>query len=235
MTWFDYLLVAVLVLSIGFAVIRGALREIGTLVVLAIAGVIVVFLIKPLQSALGPAGSLMTTVMIAGALGVVAFTALYFFLHIGLGKLTLSAKAVQADRIAGAAFGLVRGLALVGLGFLAYAYYLDEERRPQAVNRAVTLPIAKAMAGFFEGFAPPDTKLDPTAKPRAPEDATNAALEGYGRGDRAALAEIVTTATSAEGPIVAEHDVGESAGNRQAGGEQAGDVIADILKETDPQ
>lgn len=229
MTWFDYLLVAVLVLSIGFAVIRGALREIGTLVVLAIAGVIVLFLIKPLQGALGPGGSLMTTVMIAGSLGVAAFAALYFFLHIGLGKLTLSAKAVRADRIAGAAFGLVRGLALVGLGFLAYAYYLDEERRPQAVNRAVTLPLAKAMAGFFEGFAPPDTKLDPTVKPR-PEDATNAALEGYGRGDRAALAEIVTTATSAEGPVVARSDAGEPTDD-----EPAGDGIADILKESEPQ
>lgn len=227
MTWFDYLLVAVLVLSIGFAVIRGALREIGTLVVLAIAGAIVVVLIKPLQGAVGSGGSLMTTVMIAGAIGVAAFALLYFLLHVGLQRLTLSAQAARADRIAGAAFGLVRGLALVGLGFLAYAYYLDEERRPAAVNRAVTLPIAKAMAGFFEGFAPPETKLDPDSKPRAPEDSANAAIDGYGRNDRAALTEIVTTATTAEAPVVAKANETDKL--------ETGDAIAEILKESDPQ
>lgn len=223
MTWFDYLLVAVLALSVGFAVIRGALREIGTLIVLGVAAAVAVFLIKPLQGVLGPGGSLMTTVMIAGAIGVVAFAILYFFFHIVLSRLSLSARATQADRVAGAAFGLVRGLAVIGLGFLAYAYYLDEERRPQAVNRAVTLPMAKAMAVFFEGIAPPAAKLEPAAKTPSSE-AANAATQGYKRGDRAALSEIVTTATTTEAPLVAE-----------ASEQHDGDAIADLLNESDPQ
>jgi membrane protein required for colicin V production len=223
MTWFDFLVIAVLALSIGFAVIRGALREIGTLVVLAAAALFAILLIRPLQGALG-ADSFTTTIVIAGALGLAGFIGLYFLFHLALSRFALSARATRADRIAGAGFGLLRGLALVGLGFLAYAYYLDEERRPDAVRRAVTLPIASAMAGFFEGFAPAGAKLDSEGEAKPAEPATNAAVEGYGRGERAALAEIVTTVTTTEGAEpTAQND------------EPAGDPIADILKGNTPE
>jgi membrane protein required for colicin V production len=223
MTWFDYLLVAVLVLSIGFAFIRGALREIGALIILAVAAGVAYAVIKPVQNAIGSGGSLLMTVAIAGAVGLVAFALIYLAFHIGLRKLALPERAVRLDRMVGAAFGLARGLALVGLGFLAYAYYLDEERRPDGVNRAVTLPIAKAMAGFFEGFAPEGSKLDPNAKPRPPESEANAAHQGYGRGDRAALSEMMTTMTTGDVTVATDAPAASA------------DPIAAVLQEDEPQ
>ncbi|MGE0407963.1 MAG: CvpA family protein [Amphiplicatus sp.] len=221
MTSFDLLVIMVLALSILFAVIRGAIREIGTLGVLAAAALAAFLLIKPLQGLFKAGDSFLATLAIGGAVGAAAFVFLYILLHVALSRLVLSKRARRADRIAGGVFGLVRGLALVGLGFLAYAYYLDEDRRPESVNKAMTLPVAKAMADFFEGFAPAGTKLAPAAPKATP--AENAAVEGYGRADRSALAEIVTTVTTSADKGSAD----------EASAEPGDDPIAEILKEGD--
>ena len=238
MTSFDFLVIAVLALSIAFAVIRGALREFGTLAALGGAAGAAFVLVKPLQAVFGAGASFITTLMIAGIVGFIAFIGFYFLLHLGLKRVTLSARGARTDRIAGGVFGLARGLALIGLGFLAYGYYLDEDRRPEAVRNAMTLPIAKAMADFFDGLAPAATHLAPEA-PEKSEPATNAAVEGYGRSDRSALAEIVTTVTtrdvranaSAAGIGAAEPAAADKDTDRQP----KDDPIAAILKESAPE
>jgi membrane protein required for colicin V production len=225
MTWFDGVVLTVIVLSVGFAVIRGALREIGTLLVLALAAGAAFLLLKPLQALFGVGGSFMATIAIAGALGLVGFAAFYFLLHVVLERLTMSPRAARVDRIAGGVFGLARGLVIIGLGFLAYSYYLGAERQPESVKRSITYPVAKAVADLFEGLAPESTGLTPPPDDET-EPAANAAIEGYARGDRAALAEIVTTVTTTDRP---EPAVQETETQLSA------DQIADILRESDPE
>ncbi|MEX0645560.1 MAG: CvpA family protein [Parvularculaceae bacterium] len=225
MTSFDFLVIAILALSIAFAVIRGALREIGTLAALGAAAGAAFLLVAPLQSLFGAGASFIATLMIAGLLGLVAFGAFYFFLHVGLKRVTLSARATRTDRIAGGVFGLARGLVLIGLGFLAYGYYLDEDRRPDAVKNALTLPVAKAMADFFEDLAPAGTRLTPEAPEKA-EPATNAAVEGYLRSDRSALADIVTTVTTRDDRRADDEDTDH---------QPTDDPIAALLKESEPE
>ena len=202
MTSFDFLVVFVLALSIGFAVIRGALKEIGTLLVLATAAVGGFLLVKPFTAVfLGGKSSFLAMITVGAGVGGALFVALYAGLHVVLQRHPMTARAQQVDRIFGGVFGLLRGLVLVGLGFLAYAYYLDDERRPDSVAKAVTLPIAQGMAQIFEGMAPVSTRID-----RHPEKKTgdaakkqaNAARDGYARGDRTALSEIVATVTTSE-------------------------------------
>lgn len=225
MTWFDLIIVAVIVASTAFAVIRGALREVGTLAVLAGAGAGGYFLLKPVQSLLGLGDSFMTTAAVGGALAFLGFVALYFLLHAGLQRLPLSGRALTADRIGGGVFGLARGLALIGLGFLAYSYYLDEARRPAAIANALTLPMAKTAAAFFESFAPAGGADLDGATP-APDPQENAAIEGYGRGDRTALAEIVSTVTTAENAQARAPSSAGPAGR---------DAIAAALTELEPE
>lgn len=202
MTSFDFLVIFVIALSVGFAVIRGALKEIGTLLVLAAAAIGGFVLVKPFAAVFfGGKSSFILTAGIGLGLGSALFVALYVGLHMVLRRFPMTARAQQVDRIFGGVFGLARGLVLVGLGFLAYAYYLDDERRPDAVAKALTRPLAEGMAKAFEGLAPAATRLDhrpdkAEAKPAAKE--ANAARDGYARSDRSALSEMVATVTTSD-------------------------------------
>lgn len=223
MTSFDLIVIAILALSIGFAVVRGALREVGTLAALVGAAAGAYFLIGPLQKTTGTADDFIATLAIGAGLLAVLFCGLYFGLHLGLRRVRLTGATARADRIGGGVFGFARGLVLIGLGFLAYSYYLAEDRWPEPVNKALTLPLAKGMAAFFEGFAPETTRLD-AAPSDAPAGTVNdAALQGYDRGERSALAEIVATVTTGDA-------------NRTNGANASqDDPIADILKDSDPE
>lgn len=229
MTGFDLLLVAILAISIVFAAVRGAVREGATLLAVGLAGAAAWMGSGPLLAAAGKSGSLFAVIAAAAGIGIVSFSALYYAMHLALRRVCLKGRARLADQIGGGVFGLVRALALIGLGFLGYDYSLDEEHRAEAVNSALLLPVAKASAGFFERFAPAPADLDPGAQP-APKPADDvsapaaaargAEAVGYGRADRAGLEEIIATVTSADEPV------GRSAAQLPSSGK---DEIADIL------
>lgn len=205
MTSFDFLVIFVLALSIGFAVIRGALKEIGTLLVVAAAAAGGFLLVKPFAAVFfGGSSSFLLTLGIGLGIGGALFGVLYVALHQVLQRFPMTARAQQVDRIFGGVFGLARGLVLVGLGFLAYAYYLADERRPDAVARAITLPLAAGMAGMFEGLAPDTTRLDHKPEKKTGDapggKEANAARDGYARADRTALSEMVATVTTSDAP-----------------------------------
>lgn len=211
MTWFDLLLLAILFLSIGFATIRGAIREIATLAALGGGALLAWLAFNPLLGALGLKGSFFGMVGLAGGLMAIFFVAVYAAFHFGLQRLSLDPPMQRVDRIVGGVFGLLRGLALIGLGYLGYAYNLDENQRPDAVTNAFMLPVAQSAAGFFESLAPqydsqevisPDKIGDSSAPDKStlntedPTSKINAANDGYKRGERAALSEIITTSTT---------------------------------------
>lgn len=208
MTIFDALLIAVMAVSVFFAAVRGGVREMMTLLSLALGAGAALLLTAPIAAALGKS-SFFINAAVAGLVGLGVFTSAYLLFH----KLSLrwkpDAKMRRADQIGGGVFGLVRALALIGLGFLGYGYYLDEANQPDAVRKALLLPLASSTAGFFEQFAPPNRELSPNAA------AKNAAKEGYEGRDRSGLKEIVTTVTTTDKSATQKSD----------------DPIADILTE----
>lgn len=212
MTVFDALLLGILGISITFAAARGAIRELTTLGILGLAGLAAWLGAKPALAFFGSNG-VFQTIAAAGVIGLLAFGGLYFVAHKALRRLKLNKKQRQADRIGGGAFGLVRALALIGLGFLGYGYYLDEKNQPDSVREALLRPVAAASASFFEQFTPSQRELRDT-KNLANQPAVDAAKEGYANTDRTGLKEIVTTVTTT--------DPGNSLGS---------DAIADILNE----
>jgi uncharacterized membrane protein required for colicin V production len=218
MTVFDALLLAIIGISVAFAAARGAVKELATLAALAFAGLGAWVGVPPALAMIGKTGSFFATVLVAGAIVVVVFLAIYFLTHKGMSRIKLSKKQKMADRVGGGVYGFFRALALIGLGFLGYGYYLDEPNQPEAVRGAMLLPLASATAGFFERMAPKTEELQPSADDADDETPASAASEGYDRRDRAGLEEIVTTMTTNDRPA-------KSA---------SGDPIADILaKETD--
>ena len=228
MTWFDLLLIAILVLSIGFAAIRGAVREVATLAALGLAALLAYLLFNPMLGLLGLKGSIFGMLGVAAVLLGVLFILIYIGAHIGLKQVSFDRNMMLADRVGGGFFGLLRGLALIGLGFLGYAYYQDEPNRPEAVSQAALLPLAKSTAGFFESIAPQHDSKEIISADEIPSNGNaspkiNAASDGYERGERAALEEIVTTATTADDPATDQ---------RIAPTE---DAIADILLEDDEE
>ena len=213
MTVFDALLIGVLGVSIAFAAARGAVRELTTLGVLGLAGVAAWLGAKPALAFFGSNG-VFQTIAAAGVIGLLAFGGFYFVAHKALLRLKLTKKQKQADRIGGGAFGLIRALALIGLGFLGYGYYLDEANQPDAVKKAMLRPVAAASASFFEQFAPSKRDLADAETAAAPAPA-NAAKEGYANADRTGLKEIVATVTTSD----------------TASGKPVDESIADILNE----
>ncbi len=212
MTIFDALLLAILGVSIAFAAARGAIREVTTLAALGIAGLAAWVGAAPVLS-LFRASGFFETIAASAVIGIAVFGALYILAHKGFQRLKLSPRQRQADRIGGGVFGLLRALALIGLGFLGYGYYLDEANQPDAVRKALLLPVAAASASFFEQYAPSHRALpDAAAAESAPT--ANAAREGYASADRSGLKEIVATVTTSD-----------------ANNPSTADPIADIINE----
>lgn len=210
MTAFDALLLAIIGVSVFFAAVRGGVREVATLAALVLAGLAAWIGAKPVAVLIGK-DAFFVIAAAAALIGAGVFAGAYVVLHKAMARWKPSRALKRIDRIGGGVFGLVRALALIGLGFLGYGYYLEDANQPDAVRKALLLPVAVASAEFFEQFAPPNRDL------RAPSPAkgANAAVEGYEGRDRSGLREIVTTATTTDDESAARSD----------------DPIADILTE----
>ncbi len=226
---FDLLFFVVVGVSTAFAVLRGGLRELSTLLALAIAGGVTLLLIEPVLAITGQAGSFFGAAIIAAILIAAFFVVAHIGFHIALKRVSLSERGRLFDRIGGGAFGFLRGLVLIGLGYLGYSYYLDEAKQPDSVKSALTRPIAAGMANWFESFTPESADLDAPVKPV--EDNTDAAISGYDRSDRNNLNEIVTTVTTTD-PAIAEST---PSAQETPADEEEEDPIADILNQEDDQ
>lgn len=198
MTLFDLLLLVVLITSIGFAVIRGAIKEFATLAAIALAGGVAWWLSKPVLGMLGQSGSFFGTIAVIGVLVVLAFIAIYFGFHMLMRRITLSGNPGIANRVVGGIFGGIRAYILIGLGFLGYSYYLDAEKWPDGVKNAALLPIATSSAAFFEQFGVDEAPATPEAKET--QETASLSSGGYSSNDRGNLVELVATVTTTDEP-----------------------------------
>ena len=58
------------------------------------------------------------------------------------------------DRALGIAFGVVRGLVIVGLAYLAFTYFVPIHQQPSALTEARTLPLMQSSAEVLLSLAP---------------------------------------------------------------------------------
>lgn len=241
---FDLLVLLVIGLSTAFAALRGGLRELSTLIALAIAGGLTLALAEPILTVTGQTGSFFGTILIAAILVAAFFIVAHIGLHLGLKRMPLEGRAKLIDRISGGAFGFLRGLILVGLGYLGYSYYLDEARQPDEVRNAITRPVAAGVAHWFESFTPDEAYIE-SAAPESDENKedVDAAENGYDRSDRNGLSEIVTTVTTTDETTTDETADDETTADETPSQEEDADKsddestddISDILEKEDPE
>ena len=195
MTLFDLIIILIFLASTLLATVRGAVLELGTLLALGIAILLALQFANPIVTAMGNGDSIIATALTYGVLIAILFIAIYTVTHILIYKYPFSEKGTLINKIAGGVFGFARAYAVIGLGFLAYGYYLDENDQHDSVRDALTRPIAQSGAQFFEKFIPESAQLQPDQ----PVEQTDAAYQGYDRRDRAGLSEVISTVTTSDG------------------------------------
>lgn len=198
MTQFDYIVIGVLALSALFGFIRGAAREVVTVIAFLLAAMAAMFGLRyagPIaRAAINPdwAGNV--------AAVVVVFLAVYIVLRLlgaGLVQRVKDTEVLGAlDRSVGLGFGLVRALVFLGALNLAFNAATPPERVPTWISQAKLYPLTTACGRLLAAFAPKGMDLAGRLKPtfdKAVDDGArdSGAAGGYDARDRREIDDLV--------------------------------------------
>jgi membrane protein required for colicin V production len=201
----DILVVATLAISTIIGILRGFVRE--TLSVFAWAAAIfaTIYFGPVVSAALHPHIStpfLAAAIAYAGVFLVVLLPLTLLGHRISRGVHNSPVGAV--DRFLGLGFGIVRGLALIGIAYLAFSMVVPARRQPDWLMQARTLPLIQKSSRVVLALVPSqfdtafiDSDESPAAPPKPPSrqhaQGTSAlhAQKTYGAQDRRALDRLI--------------------------------------------
>ena len=151
----DCLIVLIVVVSAGYAGWRGLIWETLTIFSWASAALASLYLgpyITPLTR------SLVSQTWLAGLLAyasvfMAVFIPLAFMTH-RFSQTVKSSPIGPLDRAAGVAFGVVRGLVIVALAYLAFTYFVSIRNQPGWVTEARLLPVVQSTADVLLSVVP---------------------------------------------------------------------------------
>ena len=156
MTLFDTIALIVLVVSMLIGLVRGAMRELIAVVAFTLSVMLALWALRftgPLAAKAVHAPWAAKAVAIA-----VVFIGAYIALRVIGAALASKVRGVQgldaADRAIGGVYGLVRGLAFLGIFYLAFTAATPADRMPTWISTAVSYPIARASGVVMRGAAP---------------------------------------------------------------------------------
>ena len=156
MTLFDIIALLILGVSLLVGLVRGALREVTTVVAFLVAVAIALFSLRltvPLaRAAVHPAWAATAVALVA------VFLAAYVLLRVLAGAVTRGVHSTTAlgavDRLIGAGFGLLRGLVVLGLFDLLFHSATPPELAPSWITQAKLYPLSEASAQALRALAP---------------------------------------------------------------------------------
>lgn len=159
MTWFDAVVLAVIVLSAVMSLGRGLIREAFSVVSFVIGGLAafyaLAFFEKPLKSVISPKDESMLPAAILVIVGFIAAYSLAAFLGGRLSKLIHSSPEIGVvDRIAGAVFGIARGLLASILFVLLMQQVLPDNATPQPIAKSVSYSYLSGAASWIRSTVP---------------------------------------------------------------------------------
>ena len=161
MTLFDIIALLILGVSVLVGFVRGALREVSTIVALAI-GVAAAIFALPYVGPFARAAVRPSWAANAAA-AVIVFLAVYVLARVAAAALTRGVHSTQAlgtvDRCAGAGFGLIRGLVLLGLFNLVFNLAPPPSGVPAWVDEAKLYPLSADCARTLLALAPKGSAL----------------------------------------------------------------------------
>jgi membrane protein required for colicin V production len=151
----DIVVVAVLLISGVLALFRGFVKE--TLTIIGWVGAIFISLYgyQPMAPLLADifAEIWIAQLVMASALFLITLVILTIISHLIASRVQGSMLG-HLDRALGFVFGLLRGMVLVSVVYLIGTLFWDEDKMPDGINDARTLPLVKLGADFMAGLAP---------------------------------------------------------------------------------
>jgi membrane protein required for colicin V production len=153
-TWVDVVVVAVLVASTGFAVWRGFIRETLSIISWALAAFATLYF-GPLASSLLKGLMSEFLAYILGYLGVFLFVLIPLsFLTYRFSEEVHQSPVSALDRALGVAFGVVRGLAIIGFAYLIFTLIVPVRSQPSSVRNASTLDLMQRSSEVLLSIMP---------------------------------------------------------------------------------
>jgi membrane protein required for colicin V production len=205
----DVVVVAVLLISGGFAMWRGLVSETFTIIDWVAAAFVAIRFtptFQPLLRGMIAPSWLEYAVVFIGPL-LLMFIPLSILNHRLSAAVRLS-EIGPVDRVLGAVFGLARGLVIVGLAYIAFTAMVPAKDHPEALTQAKLYPLIRqtsevlldlvpgqrGVAGLETAPAktPPEPAPDAAAAPQR-ADAAEPDTKTYGANDRRALDRLIET------------------------------------------
>jgi membrane protein required for colicin V production len=193
-TQFDYLALTVILISALVGWMRGAAREMVTVVAFVLAAAIALF---GLRYTAGVARQLIHPAWAAQVVAVaVVFLIVYIALRIfgaGLaGKIQATNVLGALDRSVGLGFGLIRALVILGAFNLVFNAATPPDRVPRWISHGALYPMTTAAARILKTFAPKGMGVAVRLKPAFVDDERDKAPdEGYDAAERNRVDQLV--------------------------------------------
>ncbi len=156
-TWLDFLLLGVMLISGLLAMIRGFMREVLSIAAWAAAAVATVLLyprLLPIAKA-----NISSDILAAGAVvgGVFLITLLLVsILTVRISDMILDSRIGALDRTLGFLFGLGRGLIIVVVAFLFFAWLVPANKQPDGVRNAKSRVVLQGTGEWLQALLPQD-------------------------------------------------------------------------------
>jgi membrane protein required for colicin V production len=213
-TWLDMLLLGVMLISGLLAMIRGFMREILSITAWGAAAVATLLLYKRLL----PVAQANIPNDIVAAIAVVAGVFLITLLIVSVITVRISDKVLDSrigalDRTLGFLFGLGRGLVIVVVAFIFFAWLVPASKQPDGVRNAKSRVVLENTGEWLQALLPQDMdnlfsqwiKRAPKSDPDTPDapggqrsdartpDITGSirATPGYQRSDRTDMKQLI--------------------------------------------
>ena len=154
-TVLDCLIVLIVIVSAGYAAWRGFLWETLTIFAWVAAAFACLYFgpyVIPLTRGMVDQPWL-ASLMAYGAVFAAVFIPLAFMSH-RFSQSVKNSPIGPLDRAAGIAFGVVRGMVLVGLAYLAFTYFVPIRQHPHWVTEARLLPVVQSTADVLLSVVP---------------------------------------------------------------------------------
>ena len=212
LTLLDIILLAVMLLSAILAMVRGFMREILSIASWAAAAIVTVLAypkLLPIAKQYISNDIAAAAVVVGGVfLGVLLVVAM---ITVKISDMILDSRVGALDRTLGFLFGLARGLVIVVVAFLFFAWLVPERSQPdwvlnaksrvvlQSTGAALMSMLPEDPEGYLRKFKRPrDEETEPPAEQRsqgadAPAKAAAGSGEqtGYDRSDRAGMQQLL--------------------------------------------
>ena len=156
-TWLDFLLLGVMMISGLLAMIRGFMREVLSIAAWAAAAVATVLLypkLLPVAKA-NISSDLLATAAVIG--GTFLLTLLVVsVLTVRVSDMILDSRIGALDRTLGFLFGLARGLIIVVVAFLFFSWLVPAGKQPDGVKNAKSRVVLQSTGEWLQALLPQD-------------------------------------------------------------------------------